>query len=429
MNLQEKKLREEMGALGTKMQNIVDQAKSKGRDLTPDEIKQFDNFEKQYDKKDEELKTMLKERGTFTDDYMRGTDYRDLLKINGSEAPDRGDQSKWMDPNTGQEVRVLGKNDKLYRASDGWDDFNMSAAIRAIATGDFSGAKNEVRAMDLTGTSAMVPKPVSQRLIDRARDMMVLNSLGMQTIPMSSSTLTIARVDGDPTPEWKAENAAFSNSDVGISGVQLEAKLIAAGTSMSHELAADAANSAQMVEETIARVIAGAIDRAGLLGSGTGAEPQGIFGAPGVTDTDLAASPTYDDFSNLYYRLTAANERPNGLVVAPRTLQVLDQLKDNEGRYLAPPQSWSQYIKAPTNAIPTDQGTGNDESIAIMGNFQHLLYGLRENLRIEVSRQASGDSENAWQELKVFIRVYSRVDFALARSGAFQTLSGIIEPV
>jgi HK97 family phage major capsid protein len=107
-------------------------------------------------------------------------------------------------------------------------------------------------------------------------------------------------------------------------------------------------------------------------------------------------------------------------------MKTLDQIKDNEGRYLAPPQSWNQFSKMTTNAIPNDEGDGNDESVAIMGNYRQLFQGIRENLQIEVSRQASGDSENAWQELKVFIRVYARIDFALGRPGAFQTLSGIL---
>lgn len=423
MNITEKESREELGRIQDSLQQIIDKAEKEGRDLTKAEINRFDRLEDQAKEKKKELQNM---GVSFTGDQPHSptNNARNVIQRNGYSSP----EAKWVDPNTGKEVRVLGKDEKLYNRGSGFDDFDMAKAIRALATGDYSKAQNEVRAMDLSGTAAMVPTPVSQRLIDRARDMMVLNALGMQTVPMSSSTLTFARVDpdGDPTPEWKTENAAFSNSDVGISGVELSAKTIICGVSLSHELASDSPNASQVVEDTIAKAIANEIDRAGLLGSGTAPEPQGIFGATGVTDTALAATPTYDDFSDLFYRLANSNEQPNGLVTSSRTMQTLDQLKDTEGRYLAPPQSWQQFEKMTTNAIPNDQGAGSDESLAIMGNFLQLFQGIREQLQIEVSRQASGDSENAWQELKVFIRVYSRVDFALGRPGSFQTLSGIL---
>lgn len=404
--------------------DIFEKIEREARDLTTGEVEIVKENQKEIDGLTSKIK--LKEKQLQGDANGDG-----FVSVNNFKSINvqPNSESKWIDPNTGREVRVLESHEKLYRSNSGWDDFDMSKAIRALATGDYTGAKNEVRAMDLSGTAATVPTPISQRLIDRARDMMVLNRLGMRTVPMTSSTLTFASVDsdGDPSPEWKSENDSFDNSDVGISGVTLTAKTIIAGTSMSHELASDSPNASQVVEDVIARTIAGAIDKAGLIGSGTSPEPQGIFGATGVTDTDLGDVPGYDDFSDLYYRLTGANEQPNGLVSAPRTFKTLDQMKDDEGRYLAPPQSWSNFQKASTNAIPTDGGSGDNESIAIMGDFRQLFQGIRENLQIEVSRQASTDTESAWQELKVFIRVFSRIDFALARPGAFQTLSEILE--
>lgn len=410
-----KELKEKRGEVIDAQQALVEAADKDNRDLTGEEKNKYDELENKYQKLTREIEGL----STFDNDdisYQAG----DMRKQPSDN------RSQWVDPNTGKEVRVLQKDDKLYSPNSGFDDFDMAKAIRALATGDYSGAQNEVRAMDLSGNAAVVPEPISQRLIDRARDMMVLNQMGMQTVPMSSSSLTFARVDSDPSTEWKAENSSFTNSDVGISGVTLSAKTIISGVTLSHELAADSPNASQVVEDTIAKAIASEIDRAGLLGSGTGAEPQGIFGHSGVTDTALAAIPSYDDFSDLYFRLKQNNENPNGLVAASRTMQTLDQLRDGSDRYLSPPQSWGNFQKAATNAVPTDQGAGNDESIAIMGDFTQLFQGIRENLRIEVSREASDSSSNAWQDLQVKIRVYSRVDFALGRTGAFQTLSGIL---
>jgi len=421
MNRQEKQLREQMGSIHDEMESIIDKADEEGRELTQKEQKNFDALHNDWKAKKRELNNLGSTSGKTANVTQRIMGRMDLA----NEQP-KNENAKWVDPNTGKEIRVLQPNDSLYERDSGFDDFDMAAAIRGLATGDYSGAQNEIRAMDLSGNAALVPTPVSQRLIDRARDMMVLNRLGMQTVPMSSSTLTFARVDSDPTPEWKSENNSFSNSDVGISGVKLTAKTVICGVTLSHELASDSPNASQVVEDTIAAAIASEIDRAGLLGSGTDPEPQGIFGHSGVTDTALGATPTYDDFSNLYFRLANSNEQPNGLVTSSRTMQTLDQLKDNNGRYLQPPQSWNNFAKMTTNAIPNDQGAGTDESLAVMGNFRQLFQGIRENLQIEVSRTASDADSNAWSDLQVKIRVFTRIDFALGRPGAFQTLSGIL---
>lgn len=416
LNTNERKLKDQMNGIANKMQQVLDGADKEGRDLTKSEQNDFDRLAKQHDKLTDKFKA--EGESTFSKEtiskFFEGNNMKSTKQEN----------TKWVDPKTGEKIRVLGKDEKLSTGSG--KDFNIAKAIRAMVTGDYSSAENEARAMDLSGNIAVVPTPVSQRLVDKMRDKLVLNRLGMQTVPMTSSTLTFAKVDTDPVAQFRAEGAEINQTSVGISGITLTAQSLAAGTSLTSELAEDSPNAEDIIMDTLAAVMAQRVDAAGLLGSGVAPIPQGIFGATGVTDTALAAAPSYDDFSNLFYRLKAANEAPNGLVVSPRTMQGLDQLKNLNDDYLAPPESWAKFAKEATNAVPNDQGTGSDESLAIMGNFEQLFMGMRQNLKMEVSRQASTSTENAWSELKVFIRVHMRLDFAIGRPTAFQTLSGIL---
>jgi HK97 family phage major capsid protein len=415
---QERKLKDQMNGISDKMQNILDGAEKQNRDLTKKEQDDFDRLAMKHDQLSDKFQNEGQDmNGTFSKDTINKFFEGNNMKSTKQE------NSKWVDPKTGENIRVLGKNEKL---STGNSDFNIAKAIRAMVTGDYSSAESEARAMDLSGNIAVVPTPVSQRLVDKMRDKLVLNRLGMQTVPMTSSTLTFAKVDTDPVAKFRAEGAEINETSVGISGITLTAQSLAAGTSLTSELAEDSPNAEDVIMDTLAAVMAQKVDAAGLLGSGTAPIPQGIFGATGVTDTAVTAEPTYDDFSNLYYRLKAGNESPNGLVVSPRTMQGLDQLKNTNGDYLAPPQSWTQFAKEATNAVPNDGGINNDESLAIAGNFQQLFMGMRQNLKMEVSRQASTSTENAWSELKVFIRVHMRLDFAIGRPTAFQTLSEIL---
>jgi len=62
---------------------------------------------------------------------------------------------------------------------------------------------------------------------------------------------------------------------------------------------------------------------------------------------------------------------------------------------------------------------------AIVGAFPQLLVGMRNELVLEMSREASDANSSAWANGQVFFRCWMRVDFKLARPGQFVLLSGI----
>ena len=56
-----------------------------------------------------------------------------------------------------------------------------------------------------------------------------------------------------------------------------------------------------------------------------------------------------------------------------------------------------------------------------VGQFDQLLVGIRNQITIEVSRQAG----TAFADLELWVRGHLRMDAALARSGAFEIITGI----
>lgn len=337
--------------------------------------------------------------------------------------------------NKGQEVKVLNNKASLAQELDvqSPEGLNWHNYIRqriAGYTGN-NGIQTPVNTMSTTSDSALVPEPLSTSVIDLARNKSRIFQAGALTVPMDSKTLTIARVTGDPTPAWKAENASYSSSDATVDGVVFTAKTLIANVKISVELGEDAPNGSNVVQNSIAEQLALELDRAALVGSGTDPEPQGIFGATNVQTEDMgtdgAALTNYDPYSNAYQKVLEANGEPNSVIHAPRTWGALDRLKDSTNQPLVPPQSFQNLQKFQTNQIPIDmtKGTATNASIAILGAYSNLMIGLRTNIRLEVTRIASDSVNSAWEDLQIWVRAYLRADVQLAHPDHFCIIEGI----
>lgn len=77
--------------------------------------------------------------------------------------------------------------------------------------------------------------------------------------------------------------------------------------------------------------------------------------------------------------------------------------------------------------VPTDQtvGTSNDCSTAFVGDFGDMVMGVRLNVQLMASEQASDGSSHAFTHFEVWIRAVARVDFAVLRPSSFVAITGI----
>lgn len=344
----------------------------------------------------------------------------------------------------GNEVRGLGLNESIgmehrFNHPDGIqaDDLNIGRWFRGIATGDWSGAEAEHRAMSGSndiGGGYLVPEPLSTRVIDLARNKTRVMQAGAVTVPMESSTLKLGRVVTDPTAYWKQENASGTFSDMSIGVLNLTARTLVGMTKMSVELVEDAVNIPQVVESALASCLAVELDRVALYGAGAAAEPQGISLNDEIQTLDMGTNggqlSGYDDFSEAWEYIQNVNGPSEGLaaIYAPRTAGALDRLKDGQGAPLQPPESFKNMMRLVTNQVPVDltKGTASNASDAFVGDFSNLVVGMRTNMTMEVSREAADSSGSAFKDLQVWVRIYLRADIALMRPNHFVLVNGII---
>lgn len=334
------------------------------------------------------------------------------------------------------EKSVLGSDQKMADLFPSQHrELSLARYLKGIATGSWDGADAERKAMaegSLAGGGYMVPSPLSARVIDRARAAATVFRAGALTVPMTSSTLRIARVAGDPTAQWLAENAASTASDVELEGVDFTSRTLRALVKMSVELFEDAPNADAVVMDTISKALALELDRVVLRGSGVAPEPKGIRNTSGIDvismGTNGGALTGYDDFSQAVENIQAANHEPTAVIYAPRTSGTIDRLTNTEGQPLQPFPSFAALRKFVTTQVPTDleHGTAENASEAYVGDFSQVLVGLRTNLTLEVTRVAADSSSSAFTNLQVWVRAYLRGDVQLAHADAFSVITGII---
>ena len=126
---------------------------------------------------------------------------------------------------------------------------------------------------------------------------------------MTTATLRYARLTADPAANWTAEAANVSPTQGTFDSVLFTAHKLAAIVVSIMSFLEDAANVDQVLQMSIAKSLALALDSAALYGSGTPPTPQGLHGV--VTTVAAGGTPAnYDKLLSAIADVRAANFEP-----------------------------------------------------------------------------------------------------------------------
>jgi len=374
------------------------------------------------------------------------------------DAPHGGERSaataRWVDPKTGKEIRTLRPNERfadVVETPPEMRGLRVGKYLRGLITGKWRDAEAEQRAAmttsQATGGGNLLPSPLWAQLIDLARNKTRVIQAGATTVPMTAPTLDMARITADPTGQW------FSGDEVRVAGITesqatfgrltLRANTLGFLERVSIELAEDAPNFPDLLENQLAAAIALELDRAVLFGI-----PGGVIvglrdwltiggdTSQSINETSMGtngATPT--DFSQLVtvIRQVLDGNYPGRLdelagIMSPRSWGTYEGLKNTLNDPLRSPASWAA-IQAAGRVFVTKQcpitetqGSSNAASTVFVGDFSQVLLGLRTELTIELTRQA-GD---AFSRLHVLLRGYLRADWNVVQPKWISRLVGLI---
>ena len=328
------------------------------------------------------------------------------------------DQSMYQDAQRAGVIRPDGPN------------YSFGKLIRGLATDDWTGAEDEKRAVSESPATAgghLVPTPVAVNVIDRARAVAQVFRAGALTVPMTSSSLKVPRLTGEPTPAWRLENGAINDQALTFDSVTLTAQSMAIMVKCSWELLEDAPNIDAVVSNSFAQAIALEIDRAALRGSGTPPEPRGIRNTTGVTLTSHGANG--DTTTNLKWTFLLQAQaavrtngfEPTGVIYHPRTELGLASLTDTTGQYIQPPSALNNLPRFSTTNLPINLtvGTSVDASEVYTADWTKMVVGIRHQMRIRRLEERFADFG------QVAFLCDMRADVALLQPSAFVVDLGV----
>ena len=141
--------------------------------------------------------------------------------------------------------------------------------------------ENAMTTWDNTAGGFIVPEPMENTVV-ALREQYGTFRRNAQNVTLGNGRLSVPRVNSEITSYYVAENSTITPSDPALNQVTLDAKKLAALTTMSSELSEDSVVSiAELLSRSIAYSFALAEDQAGFLGDGTSTY-GGIVGLAGA---------------------------------------------------------------------------------------------------------------------------------------------------
>jgi len=312
---------------------------------------------------------------------------------------------------------------------DRYEGLSLGRMLRALATGTDSDLERRALAEGTDSAGGYtVPDILSTTLIDRMRAKSRVMQAGASTVPLASDKQSFAKLLTDPTPGWRAENAAVAESDPTFGTVAFVPKTLAVLFRASQELLEDSVNIEQAINTSLAQSLANEVDRVALLGSGSGSEPTGMASMSGGINelsmgTNGAAISDFTDVLDAVKLMQDDNAGDVGaLIMAPRTHRVFAGLADTTGQPLRRPFSIENIPFLETSQVPIDQtqGTAGNASSIYLGDFADLVIGVRSRLQVEVLKERYADN------MQVGFLIHLRADIQAWREQSLCRIVGII---
>jgi HK97 family phage major capsid protein len=393
------KLRQRYETLKIEMGRILSRSPN-GAEMSLSDAKEFDS-----------IMTETKRIGALPDNKYN------FSKVNPGESEYMATSSgTWLDTDTGRPIRVLAPHEKISEVcGNGKQKLSIGKLIKGMVTGRWQDAPGEKLAMAEGANQSggyLFGDEFSSLVIDYARNKSAAVQAGMATIPwQNSDTLNIARIVADPTFAVISENTEIPEQSLTFDMVSLRAKKIACLISASRELMEDAVNCAQIIEQTLSRALAVALDRIALTGIPT--DPVGLANYPGVSVGTSTGNITWELLHGAVVAVREGNFEPSAYITSPTIAGALDVIKaSTAGVWMGPPPSLKNVPRFETK---------NAAGYVFAGDFSQLALGIRREGSIELSNQAG----TSFAKHQTFIKLVFRGDVAVLNSAAFRVLAGV----
>ena len=130
---------------------------------------------------------------------------------------------------------------------------------------------------------------------------------------------------------------------------------------------------------------------------------------------DFVAASANDNVESAIEMLTANEDTPTGMIMAPAMRSALAKLKDTDGRALFPELAWGatpSVLNGLTVNTNVTMSANQNKDRAIVGDFQNAFkWGYAKEIPMEIIRY--GDPDNSGKDLKGYNQIYLRAEVYL----------------
>lgn len=385
------------------------------------------------------LNAKIEKAGSFTDDEDRAFNKCSAimdhltarievidrtLDAGGSAAPSgKARSSGWRD-HEGRHVRLLASDEKLadHVRSGSLQAEAHAHALGTIVRGLVTGDPDALAQMRGSGPQAglvegddgqgghFIASTVAAGIIDFARSQSVIFQAGAQTLPMTSPSMKLVKVDNDLTPGWRGEGQKVPQSEPPFGALTLNARKLIVHVPISSELVEDVPQLGAELDRLLAEALSAEIDRVALLGGGKSGEPTGVYNWPGVQAL-ADAGWTWDSILEAQQMIEDRNHDFRSVIEPPFLKRTLNALKDTQGRFLQPPAGMEQLQRLKSTRLANDQ--------ALAGDFREMIVGMLVPLAIRLDRSTEAAKDT------IIVQARMRADIGIARPASLLKFSNV----
>ena len=259
-----------------------------------------------------------------------------------------------------------------------------------------------------------------EEFIDALRNASSVMQAGARMLSGLSGDVKIPKKTAASTAAFVAsEGTAAAESEMTIGNVSMAPKTLGAFTDVTRQLLIQSSLDVEaLIRDDLAQSIATAIDKAGLEGSGSSGNPEGILNVTGVNQVTnfAAANPTFAEVVTLETAVAEDNALMGNLAyILPASmygaLKTTEKATNTAQFVVEPGGTMNGYT-----AIVSNQATAGN---LYFGNFSDLLIGMFGGLDIVVDPYSNSTSGTvrvvALQSVDVAVR--HAVSFAFGNDG------------
>lgn len=289
------------------------------------------------------------------------------------------------------------------------DNLDLGKLIKGMAGKGWQDSVKEQayfkNSMSAGGTKVVIPTPLSESILDLARSQSAI--LGnIPIMPMENNNISIVVQNKDAEAYFVAEEEEITESEAVFGAAKLYGKTIAILIPLTEQLLDSTSNLKEQLENSCARAIASALDKALLYGTGNGSEEakeiKGLSSYSEINKVTHEGTVDYDFILKGIGEVKKNNIEPTNIAFNTTVGTNLSLAKDSSGQYITPPSILSKYTTTQSNNIKDKE--------ALIFDKDSLVIGINKDITIEY-----GHYNNTFKKLMKGLRIHMRVDLGVLR--------------